>query len=215
MDGTIINTSHIWDKATYDLITSRGHTISDEQKNNIDRHLHGLAIPDSCAFLKNMFNLPESVDVLMLEKATRAKSLFQEEVVFIEGFIEFHKSLALYNLKHGIATNADDTTLATSKRALKLEDYFGKHIYNITHVNYKGKPLPDVYLHAAQELGVSPVECIAIEDSAHGIKAAKAAGMLCLGINTHGKLEQLKEADHIIAGYHEIDLITLLGLPKK
>ena len=213
MDGTIINTSHIWDKATTELITSRGLTITQEQKNELSHHLHGLAIPDSCLFLKLMFNLPESVHTLMIEKAERASALYQDEICFIHGFVEFHQSLSLYNLKHGIATNADDITLAASKKALKLEQYFGKHIYNITHVNYRGKPQPDVYLHAAQEIGVPAVECIAIEDSAHGIKAAKAAGMFCLGINTHGNLDQLKDADLIIAGYHEIDLKKLLELP--
>lgn len=214
MDGTIISTDHIWNKATRDLITRRGHTISEQQEQDLKNNLHGLAINESCLFIKMMFNLQEPVAELMQEKSKIACDLYEQEVTFIEGFTDFHGKVAAYDLKHGIATNADDNTVLVTKKALKLEQFFGEHIYNISHVNFKGKPQPDIYLHTAFKLGVSPAECIAIEDSAHGIRAAQAAGMLCIGINSHGIESQIAQADIKINNYAQIELDLILGKKK-
>ena len=78
------------------------------------------------------------------------------------------------------------------------------------HVNRAYKPKPDVYLHAAKMLETDPCDCIAIEDSPSGIKAAKAAGMFCIGINTGKNRDNLKEADLIVECYSEIDIENLI-----
>jgi len=93
-----------------------------------------------------------------------------------------------------------------------LRDYFNEHIYTINTVNLQYKPNPDIYLHAAKMLGVEPRHCIAIEDSSSGIKAAKAAGMYCIGINTGKNRDILKQADEIVECFSEIDLDKLLNL---
>jgi beta-phosphoglucomutase-like phosphatase (HAD superfamily) len=67
-----------------------------------------------------------------------------------------------------------------------------------------------LYLHAAKQIDIAAELCVAIEDSAHGIRAAKGAGMFCIGINTSKNLDNLKEADFIIDTYHDIDLPRLL-----
>jgi HAD superfamily hydrolase (TIGR01509 family) len=212
MDGTIIATDHIWNKATERFLESRTIQIQHEEKMALCEFMKGMALPDASRHLKTLFNVDDHEDLIMHEYSHYASSLYETEVKFIEGFLEFHATLDAHNLKYGVATNADDRTLITTKKALPLETLFGQHIYNITHVNFQGKPKPDIYLHAASQLGVDPQLCIAIEDSAHGVKAAKAANMLCIGINSHGSAHQLKEADIIINGYHEIDLTQLLGI---
>src|SRR6201999_4098010 len=66
----------------------------------------------------------------------------------------------------------------------------------------RGKPAPDVYLEAARRLGVAPEDCVAIEDSHNGIRAAKAAGLRCIAVpNTHfppGE-EALADADVVVS----------------
>ena len=140
----------------------------------------------------------------------RFKDLFQIFTVKKICLKRFPETLRLVIIKEFIWCSYTSTT----KKALPIEQLFGQHIYNITHVNNLGKPRPDIFLHAAKQLDIDPIACIVIEDSAHGIKAAKAAGMFCIGINTHGNPDQLKEADLIINGYHEIDLIELIYLKK-
>lgn len=93
---------------------------------------------------------------------------------------------------------------------LKIERFFDKHIYNVSRVN--NIPDPILYLYTAKQLNINPAQCIAIEDSAHGIKAAKSAGMYCIGINTAGNYEQLKESDIIVDSYSDINLKDILKI---
>ena len=67
------------------------------------------------------------------------------------------------------------------------------------------KPAPDTFLLAAEMLGADPTECTVIEDSENGSKAAKAAGMLCIGINNPGSGDQdLTAADVVVSGLREL-----------
>jgi HAD superfamily hydrolase (TIGR01509 family) len=210
MDGTIVDTNHIWRKATDDLVAARGISLHSALHQEIAALTHGLTLTESCKIIKNMLNLPDPLEEIIKEKSQRSSSLYEQEIKFIGGFEEFHQKVLLNRLRNGIATNADDTTLRISKQKFNLEHFFGVHIYNISQVNNLFKPHPAVYLHAAEKLEVDPKECIAIEDSAHGVQAAKNAGMLCIGINSSKKIEQLCNADIIVDDYYEINLPALL-----
>lgn len=212
MDGTIIDTNHIWKRATCDLIKARGITLDPEQEEDLLHKTQGLALIESCRIVKDIAQLSDSVECIIKEKSSRACTLYTQEIRFITGFEEFHQKIVSFNLKNGVATNADDETLNITKQKLHLEKFFGTHIYNITHVNNLYKPDPALYLHAAHMLELDQKECLVIEDSAHGIQAAKNAGMICIGINSANNILQLRKADLIINGYHEIDLELLLGL---
>ncbi|MFH7596760.1 HAD family hydrolase [Streptomyces racemochromogenes] len=61
-----------------------------------------------------------------------------------------------------------------------LYERFAGRIYSATEVS-RGKPAPDVFLHAARRMGVDPAACVVVEDSRPGVLAARAAGMRCLG----------------------------------
>ncbi len=111
----------------------------------------------------------------------------------------------------GIATNANDATLAITQQCLLLNSFFDNHVYGISCVNNVGKPNPAIYLHAAHQLGIDPHECIAIEDSANGIRAAQQAGMFCIGITTSGNPYQTEKAHLVVDSYKEIPLKELIS----
>lgn len=211
MDGTIIDTEHIWREVTHSIFVRRGITLSIPQQKELEHELQGMSLANSCQLIKTRAGLSESVEEIWHEKKTKAYQLYEGGVSFIEGFVPFHEKVLQHNLKTGLATNADAHTVHLTNQALNLTRFFGEHMYNISHVNNIGKPNPALYLHAAHKLGIDPTLCIAIEDSAHGIKAAKQAGMFCIGINTTGVLSLLQEADLIINGYNDIDLAALLN----
>lgn len=215
MDGTIIDTEHIWHKATRNLIESKGVAYTVDLHEELSKYIHGLAMPKSIEVIKNIAKLEESVDNLMLEKNRIADDLFLQGVSFIEGFVDFHREIKKRDFKTAVATNAGDKTVELTDRALNLKHYFGEHIYNISCVGNICKPSPELYLHAAQKLETDPINCIAIEDSAHGITAAKRAGMFCIGINTSKNRNNLKEADLIIDAYSDIDLININLIDKS
>ncbi len=210
MDGTIIDTEHIWNRATRELIRNRGVVITPELDQELKERLNGMALGQSCSIIKEITKTSESVEQLVKEKSNLACSLYKDGVRFIEGFELFFNKIKQYPLAVGLATNADDATLSLTKQTLKLERFFGPHLYNISYVNNVGKPNPAIYLHTARQLEVDPQECIAFEDSAHGISAAQAAGMFCVGINSSKNPTQIARAHLKIEGYHEIDLEKLL-----
>ncbi|MFN4155099.1 MAG: HAD family hydrolase [Paracoccaceae bacterium] len=73
------------------------------------------------------------------------------------------------------------------------------------------KPAPDLYLHAARQLGVAPADCVVVEDSPTGARAANAAGMRCLGYAAHTPAERL-EAVGAEPFFDMADLPGLIGL---
>jgi len=206
LDGTIVDTEHIWRSATLTLIANKGFVLNADMRHELQQQLQGLAIHKSCKIIKDLTQTEDSVEDLMAEKVKIASSLYKGGVQFIPGFVEFHAKVQQTSLKYGVATNADDVTLKTTDEALQLRRFFGEHLYNISCVAHVCKPNPAIYLYVADKLGVHPRDCIAIEDSAHGIAAAKDAGMTCIGINTARDERQLVRADSIIQSYDEIDL---------
>ncbi|WP_148340273.1 HAD family hydrolase [Aquicella siphonis] len=71
---------------------------------------------------------------------------------------------------------------------------------DVTH----GKPSPEGYQLTANRLGVKPADCLVIEDSPHGVRAAKSAGMYVTGLSTTYPASQLAHADKIVSGYREL-----------
>lgn len=69
----------------------------------------------------------------------------------------------------------------------------------------KGKPAPDIFLRAAEQLGVEPAACCVIEDSAAGVTAARAAGMTAIAITNTLPAEKLAHANHVVRTYEEIE----------
>lgn len=211
MDGTILDTEHIWQHATRTIIESRGIKYTAELHEELSIHLGGAALAHSCSSIKKVTNIQDSLESLVKEKEAIANDIYAKEVRFILGFEEFFKEVLIHNLKTAIATNATPSTVEITDDVLNLKRFFNEHIYNISHVNYKGKPNPDIFLYAADKLKINPKDCLVIEDSSHGIEAAKSAGMTCIGINTAKNREKLKKADLIVEGYHEIPLKKLIN----
>ncbi len=73
----------------------------------------------------------------------------------------------------------------------------------------RGKPAPDVFLRAAERLGVSPERCVVIEDAAAGVAAARAAGMRVIGITNSLPADKLADAHAVVSGYAEIERLLL------
>lgn len=84
-----------------------------------------------------------------------------------------------------VASSSGVDSLAHKMAFTGLDDYFSPHIYSTAQAG-RGKPAPDVYLMAADRLGLPPNQCIVIEDSANGTKAGVAAGMRVWGFTGAG-----------------------------
>lgn len=128
-------------------------------------------------------------------------SKFSRDNVF-KGVVELFETLRQKGIK--IAIGSASHNAPTLIKAMELEAYVD-YIVNPSDVE-NGKPAPDIFLKAAEALGVKPEECIGVEDAVAGVKAIKAAGMFAVGI---GDAALLKEADIVYAHTFEIDLKNL------
>lgn len=205
LDGTIVKTEHLWLQAALHLLEKRGISITQKAQEHLEQQLNGLDVLSACELIRAYFRLPDELQDLYKEKTELAHQLYTS-LAFIPGFTEFHTSLQKNNISSAIATNSDLRTLKILNTALQLDSFFGNHIYSYEIVQ-KPKPQPDLFLYAAEQLKITPRNCIVIEDSAHGIQAAKAANMFCIGINSHGDTQQLKHADALANSYTDISTI--------
>lgn len=90
------------------------------------------------------------------------------------------EALAALPCDHCVASGSEKSRLDYTLALVDLFDFFEGRIFSTSQVA-RGKPAPDVFLFAAQQRGVDPSRCLVIEDSTHGIEAAKAAGMRVFG----------------------------------
>lgn len=80
------------------------------------------------------------------------------------------------NVKSCVATSSSPAKVSHALHATSLNEYFSGHVFTASEVQ-NGKPAPDLFLHAANKMGVLPEHCLVIEDSQAGIQGAKAANM--------------------------------------
>lgn len=79
----------------------------------------------------------------------------------------------------------------------------------------KGKPHPQIFLMAAEKMGLRPKSCVVFEDAVLGVKAAKRAKMFCVGVDRHNDPERLKEADIVVKDLKEINYRKLISLFER
>ena len=113
-----------------------------------------------------------------------------------------------------LASSASKVTIERVFRRFKLYDYF-THLVSGEDFP-KSKPDPAIFEHAVT-LSIAPkMNCIVIEDSTNGIKAAKAAGIFCVGYNSiHSEAQDLSQADLIVNHFNELDFNTVTNIHSK
>lgn len=206
MDGTIINTERVWRTVTIKVLQEQCNIQNiDESHELFLKSLSGMGLANAAEAMRTTFNLHMSTQELIKYKIALADSLFDSSIEFISGFENFHNKLQAEIIPTSIATNADPSNLRQIAQALDFQRFFGSNMYSVADVNFKAKPDPAVFLHAAQKLGAKPEECIVFEDSLYGFQAAKAAGMRCVAIKNNLNKEHLALASHAINDYSEAE----------
>jgi HAD superfamily hydrolase (TIGR01509 family) len=150
------------------------------------------------------FNLNISVEELWEKKKKLLEKWFNEKAMPIMPYareaVEYFSSNP--NLKVGLCSGGDKEEIIT-----KLEkNNFVKYFAAITAGSdvIKSKPEPDIYLLAAERLGLKPEECLAFEDTQYGLQAAKAAGVYCFAVpNEYSEKQDFSKADKVISSLKE------------
>ncbi|MEU4890486.1 MULTISPECIES: HAD family hydrolase [Streptomyces] len=105
------------------------------------------------------------------------RAALDAELTAVDGITEALNGLTAPSC---VASNGDHADMKRNLEIVALHDHFEGRIFSASDVS-RGKPAPDLFLHAARSMGVEPGRCAVIEDSAYGVKAARAAGMRAFG----------------------------------
>jgi HAD superfamily hydrolase (TIGR01509 family) len=141
---------------------------------------------------------------------TRARARFMEGFDAVPGAPAFLDTLG--SLPRAIASSSRAEYIGWALGLFGLGDHFGAHVYSADGWD-RGKPFPDIYLAAAKGLGIDAAQCLAIEDSPTGARAAIAAGMTVVGfcgaghiVDRAGHAAMLREVGvhHVALSFDEV-----------
>lgn len=180
-DGVIANTEHQYDAFNEDL--AKQYNLG----NDFVLGVKGMTAGD---IMNKYFSHYSQEEIARVRNKIDE---FEKQMDFhpVEGVLEYLEYLKKSRYKLGLVTSSPDSKMEIALEKMELTDVFDVVITEnrIT----RGKPDPMCYILAAEDLEVSPRQCLVFEDSIHGIEAAKYAGMKVIGVATSIPKELLKE----------------------
>jgi len=154
----------------------------------------------------------EEIDTIADEKETSFRRRVKHNIKPLPGVIELMTSLRQHGFKIALASSAPTGNIQLITKTLGIDNYFQSIVAgrDVT----EGKPSPQIFLLAAEQLGAKAENCIVIEDSVAGVTAAKRAGMHCLAVTNTNPRSSLSEADLIVDTLAAVSVDDLKNLLK-
>ena len=175
LDGVIIDSEELWDEVREGLARERGGRWSEQAQAD----MMGMSSTEWSRYMHEVVGLPEPPDEINREVVRRMLLRYSEHLPLIDGGVDAVKRVAAH-WPLGVASSSNRELIDHVLELAGLAPYF-KATVSSEEVE-RGKPAPDVYLEAADRLGVEPSCSAAIEDSSNGIRSAHAAGMHVVAI---------------------------------
>ena len=176
-DGVLLESEYEANALIATLLSGLGHPTSAEEATRHFTGLSGQQFTDAIE-LRIGRPLPQEFHEATREASIRA---LREGIAAVEGAIEFVRALPPA-LPSAVASSSSSHWIRTHLAHLGLEQAFEPHIYSGREHVAHGKPAPDLYLHAAQELGVDIARAVIIEDSVVGATGALKSGATVIGL---------------------------------
>jgi len=199
MDGVIIDSEEIHKKAYYETFNSLGVDVSEE----LYKTMTGSSTINAFQKLVKHFNLNDIPEELVLQKRKRYVNYFENDptLTLVHGVKDLIQFLNKQNLKLVLASSSSMVNINRVFSRFDLNQYFTAKISGADLT--ASKPHPEIFEKAAILGGVSKEQCIVIEDSDNGIKAANDAGIFVVGYENPLVSDQtLKDANLIIRDYN-------------
>lgn len=197
MDGVLLDSERLWPEIEFERYRK---LIPDWTMDN-HKLLTGLSLNDSHRMFTEKFGLDMSWEEYDGFYRTMAREVYLNRTSFYPGAEEILIELRKAGIPIGLATSSPTYWLDLIYERFPLNEYF-EVLLGADDVGGKGKPAPDLYLLAAEKLGFSPEECIAIEDSYNGVLSAQIAGLFPIGFrNGHNDETDFSGAKMEIRGF--------------
>jgi beta-phosphoglucomutase family hydrolase len=136
------------------------------------------------------------IEAIALDKEESFRDDASGKLAPFEGVVDLLNTIRSHGFLCAVASSAPLENVQLILKELGIESCFKAIVYG-KEVS-EGKPSPQVFLKAAQKLGASPQNCIVIEDSMAGVKAARSAGMRCIAVTNTHPTGKLIEADMVV-----------------
>ena len=172
MDGLLFDTETLYQEAILLAAAEGGHEIAVDVFNRTV----GLPWAESRALLLSHFGEAFRVDEFQATWVRHFWVIAETRLALKPGALELLDTLDQFRLPRAIATSSSRRTV---ERHLTAHNLMGRFEEIVGRGDYeRGKPAPDPFLKAAEQLGVEPRLCLALEDSHNGIRSASSAGMM-------------------------------------
>jgi len=209
MDGVIVDTEPVHSYAFHQHFKNLGIDVSDA----VYATLLGKSTKNVYQSLKEKFRLDADIQTLIDQKRAIFNDAFDHkpDLFLIDGVEDLIKNLYSNGMQLIVASSSSKQTIDRVFKRFNLYPYFTDIVSGEDFP--KSKPDPEIFLHAAS-LSKAPKEnCLVIEDSSNGVKAAKAAGIFCIGYDSiHSKMQDLSEADMVIREFSELNFEQIRDL---
>ena len=199
MDGLLLDTETLWHEAEAELFRRHGDKFTWDDKMAVI----GTSFEMTSRYFADRLGRPrEDGAALVDEMVSLMHDLVRRQVDARPGAVELVAGIrALGGVRLGLASNSPRFLVDDALATAGLVDVF-ETIVTSSDVEH-AKPAPDIYLRACQDLGVDPSEAIALEDSASGVAAAKAAGLTCIAVPQFAETD-VSAADRIVDSLEEL-----------
>ena len=202
MDGVLVDSQPYHFKA--DIETMSEYGVIKDQK--FYEAFAGTLTDNRMRTLRDMFGLDVPAEELIEKREKMILDIMaNEDIKPVSGIPELLRSIKALGLKTAVASSSGIELIELVLDRLGIAVYFD----SITSGNdvKRGKPSPDIFLLAAERIGAEPSECLVVEDSENGVKAAKSAGMKALGyINPTSGYQCLDMADAVTDDFRKVDI---------
>jgi HAD superfamily hydrolase (TIGR01509 family) len=199
MDGLLLDTETLWHEAEFELFERHGGAFTWDDKLAVIGTSHDFT---ARYFADRLGQPPERGTQLVDEMVELMHERVRRSVQARPGAVELMRGLrGMDDVRLGLASNSPRRLVDTALATAAMADAFDA-IVTSDDVDHP-KPAPDIYLLVCERLGVSPTDALALEDSASGVAAAKAAGLTCIGVPQYAETD-VSAADRVIDSLEEL-----------
>jgi beta-phosphoglucomutase family hydrolase len=206
MNGVIVDDEHVHEMAFRDTVKEHKIDLTHEDYLTC---CAGKTDQKGYEDIATSFDVALPVGDLLERKWQMYPKLFEKHKKCFDGVRELIEYLSTKYMI-ALASSASRAEVELILKDFQIDRYFSVKISANDVKN--GKPHPEPYLKTAELLKILPQECVVIEDSRSGVRAAKSAGCYCIAITTTHTKEDLQEADITVSSFSEIDDYMINGL---
>lgn len=203
MDGTLLDSMHIWNDVGPKTLRSMGI----EPAPDLGPRLMLMTFRDGAALCKEEYHLSETVEEIMDLTKARVRTFYETQVQAKPGVQKFLSLLKMEGVWMYVATNTDRDLVEAALKHTGLDGYF-RGILTCAEVGVGKKDSPEIYERAMRRLRSTKKDTVIFEDALHAIQTAKAAGFRVCGVydpsaeNDQAEIQAL--SDYYIRSFEEM-----------